>query len=87
MPNLGDLIRSGQIQIGDQLEWIRPRQGIRHTAEITAHGIITTSDGVKHRTPSGAARHFYQKPIDGWSAWKLIRTGKSLASVRSEFLN
>ena len=55
MPNLGDLIKSGQIQIGDQLEWVRPRQGIRHSAEVIAHGIIMTSDGMKHRTPSGAA--------------------------------
>lgn len=87
MPNLADLIKTGHIKVGDQIEWIRPRQGIRHTAVIDDYGMITTSDGVKHRTPSGAARHFYQKPIDGWSAWKLLRNGKSLSDVRKEFSN
>jgi hypothetical protein len=85
MVKLIDLIKSGQIQIGEHLEWIRPRYGIKHSAKVNANGSITTSDGVQHRTPSGAARHFYRKPIDGWVAWKVLRNGKSLSNIRDEF--
>ena len=87
MTNLKDLITLGYIHVGDELEWIRPLKKLKHTAVIGENGLITTSDGAKHKSPSGAARHFYQKPIDGWTAWKLIRNGKSLSDLRKEFTN
>ena len=82
MTTLRDLIRAGHIQAEEQIQWVRPRMGLKHHAVVNANGQITTEDGVIHRSPSGAARHFYQKPIDGWSAWKVIRTGQSLSEIR-----
>jgi hypothetical protein len=43
---------------------------------------VVTSDGTVYRSPSGAARHYYQKPIDGWYNWRLERTGQRLDEVR-----
>ena len=85
MPNLRELVETGYLNVGEQLEWVRPIKGLRYTAVIGKHGIVITSDGVEHKSPSGAARHFYNKPIDGWTAWKIIRNGKSLAQIRAQF--
>lgn len=85
MANLRDLIETGYINVGEQLEWVRPLKGLRYTAVVGKDGAITTSDGIEHKSPSGAARHFYKKPIDGWTAWRLIRNGKSLAEIRAQF--
>ena len=87
MATVRDLVKAGLIYDGEQLEWIRPTQGIVHFAKVSAIGVISTSDGVSHKSPSGAARHYYQKPINGWAAWKVIRTGKSLAETRKLFIN
>jgi len=84
MATLKDLISAGHIQPGEKIEWYRRRLNLLHEAEITQSGLIRTIDGAIHKTPSGAARHYYQKPIDGWSAWKLIRNGESLAQIRKQ---
>ena len=73
----------GHIQADEKIEWDRPRLKIKHSAVIDVNGLITTDDGVVHRSPSGAARHFYQKPIDGWNAWIVVRNGKSLGEIRN----
>jgi len=84
MATLNDLISAGHIHPGEKIEWHRPRLNLLQEAEITQSGLIRTIDGAIHKTPSGAARHYYQKPIDGWSAWKLIRNGESLAQIRKQ---
>ena len=49
---------------------------------LTKYEIPLTSDGEKHKSPSGAARSFNGgKPIDGWLAWKL-ENGSKLGSLR-----
>ena len=56
-----------------------------HTAIISKDGLLTTTDGVSHKTPSGAAKHLNgNKPVDGWIAWKSKKVGKSLAELRSQ---
>jgi len=87
MTTLKDLINAGYIENGEKLLWVRPRIGLKHHAAVDKDGVITTEDGMKHRSPSGAARHFYKKPIDGWSAWKVVRTGKSLSEIRKSLTN
>jgi hypothetical protein len=52
------------------------------TATVQADGSLTTSDGKTHRTPSGAAKHFTGKPIDGWHAWALS-DGRRLSDLRA----
>lgn len=85
MVTIENLVRVGFLREGDKLCWTRPRAGVSHFAAIQSDGSIRTDDGVLHKSPSGAARHHYQKPIDGWSAWKVIRLSKSLSQIRAEY--
>jgi hypothetical protein len=79
-----DLIRSGLLSVGEELIWTRRVARESHVAVVNEDGSITTSDGVKHKTPSGAAKHLNgNKPVDGWLAWKIKKSGKSLGSLRS----
>ena len=58
-----------------------------HEAVVNEDGTISTSDGKKHKTPSGAAKHLNQnKPVDGWIAWKHLKSGNKLSELRSESL-
>ena len=84
MSRLIDLMNTGSIHAGEELIWKRRAENQVHLAVINLDGSISTSDGIKHRTPSGAARHLNGgRPVDGWLTWKLKRTGKSLSSLRS----
>ena len=84
MSKVADLIKMGSISAGEELIWRRKVAKVNHTAVVNEDGSITTSDGVKHKTPSGAAKHLNgNKPVDGWLAWKIKKTGKPLGSLRS----
>ena len=84
MSNLVDLMNAGLINAGEELIWKRRAEKQAHHAVVNLDGSISTSDGIKHWTPSGAARHLNGgRPVDGWLTWKLIRTGKSLSSLRN----
>jgi hypothetical protein len=87
MFNLSELLDLGYLQEGDALYWEQPRLGLIHVATINKGGQLITSDGSIHRTPSGAARHYYQKPIDGWHNWRLKRTGERLDEIRKKASN
>lgn len=83
MPKVVDLVKKGSLTAGQELIWNRRVAKQVHLATINQDGSITTSDGVKHKTPSGAAKHLNgNKPVDGWLAWKIKSTGVSLASLR-----
>ena len=83
MASVADLIKDGSIRDGDKLIWKRRVEGSTHHAHISSSGEIVTSDGKKHKTPSGAARHVNGgKPVDGWIVWKVEASGKSLAQLR-----
>ncbi len=78
--NIKDLIESGKLQAGASLSM--KKHGKIISAVVTAEGLIKTSDGQLHKSPSGAARSFNGgKPIDGWLAWKL-EDGSKLDSLR-----
>jgi hypothetical protein len=74
------LIQAGLLQPRTTVTWKR-RGGQVLTATVEADGSLTTADGKTHRTPSGAARHFTGKPIDGWHAWALS-DGRRLSDLR-----
>jgi Restriction Enzyme Adenine Methylase Associated len=78
-----DLLKQEIITEGQSLVWHRRSLGITYSARVATNGSIITSDGKEHKTPSGAAKHFGRKPIDGWNAWKIKETGESLASLRA----
>jgi hypothetical protein len=83
MASLLELIQGGSISEGEKLVWSRRIEGSTHHAHVGAVGEVVTSDGKKHKTPSGAARHLNGgKPVDGWIVWKVAATGKSLAELR-----
>jgi hypothetical protein len=84
MSKLIDLINAGLVTSGEELIWVRRVAKKQHLAVVNADGSISTEDGKTHRTPSGAAKHLNgNKPVDGWLAWKIKRTGVSLGSLRS----
>lgn len=83
MSKVVDLVKSGALSTGQELIWNRRVAKEIHIATINSDGSLTTADGKKHKTPSGAAKHLNGgKPVDGWLAWKLKDSGESLASLR-----
>jgi hypothetical protein len=83
MSKVIDLVKKGSLNVGQELIWNRRVAKQIHLATVNQDGSITTADGVKHRTPSGAAKHLNgNKPVDGWLAWKIKSSGASLASLR-----
>lgn len=83
MKNLRTLIVENKISVGTRVVWNRRSMGIKHVATINEDGTITTDDGKRHKTPSGAAKHLNSnKPIDGWLAWKLEKDGTPLSALR-----
>jgi hypothetical protein len=83
MTSIRELIQSGALHEGQELVWNRRVAKETHIATVNGDGSITTSDGVKHKSPSGAAKHLNgNKPVDGWIAWKLKNTGATLSSLR-----
>jgi hypothetical protein len=83
MSKVVDLVKRGSLTAGQELIWNRRVAKQIHLATVNQDGSITTADGVKHKTPSGAAKHLNgNKPVNGWLAWKIKSTGASLASLR-----
>ena len=82
MMNIRDLLIHGYLKVDDVIFWEQPRLNLKHFATIKSNGQLATTDGKIHRTPSGAARHYYNKPIDGWHNWRLQRTGQRLSDIR-----
>ena len=82
------LLKAGLLSEGDILIWNRRTQGVTHEARVLKDGLLETSDGAKHKTPSGAAKHLNgDKPIDGWLAWKVQKSGLSLAGLRESLIS
>ena len=85
MSKIVDLLKSGALTSGQELIWNRRVAKQIHIATINSDGSITTADGEKHKTPSGAAKHLNGgKPVDGWLAWKVKSNSVSLAELRSK---
>ena len=81
---ISDLISKGLIKVGDTLVWKRRSLGEMHTAIVQADGTLVTEDGAVHKTPSGAAKHFSNKPVDGWNTWKIGQSKTSIGSLRAK---
>ena len=83
MSKVMDLLKKGDLSAGTELIWNRKVAKQIHIAVINQDGSISTSDGVRHKTPSGAAKHLNgNKPVDGWLAWKVKSSGLSLSTLR-----
>jgi len=85
MAKVLDLIKSGSLSAGQELVWNRRVAKETHLATVNQDGSITTADGVKHKTPSGAAKHLNgNKPVDGWLAWRVKSSLVTLAELRGK---
>lgn len=85
MSKVVDLINNGSLIVGQELIWNRRVAKQIHLAIVNQDGSIITADGVKHKTPSGAAKHLNgNKPVDGWLAWKVKSNLVSLAELRAK---
>jgi hypothetical protein len=72
---------------GSELSWKRRSVGSSFTAIVNSDGSIETTDGIIHKTPSGAARHLNSgKPIDGWNVWRVATTKETLADLRNKII-
>lgn len=84
MLTISDLLNRGLLKVGEEIVFTRRSLKIEHRAQIQANGLIITEDGKTHRSPSGAAKHFTKKPIDGWHAWKVRSSQRTLANLRAQ---
>ena len=85
MSKVIDLVKNGSLNPGQEIIWNRRVSKQIHIATVNQDGSITTADGVKHKTPSGAAKHLNgNKPVDGWLAWKVSSSSVSLAALRAK---
>jgi hypothetical protein len=83
MASIYDLLKANLVSAGTELIWKRKQAKQTHTALINSNGTISTSDGVIHKSPSGAAKHLNgNKPVDGWNTWKIKSTGRALSELR-----
>lgn len=83
-----DLIAAGLLTPGDTLRFKRPRRGQAYRAVITAVGAISLEGGQEFRSPSRAAAVAADIPaVDGWHAWRVMSSNRSLDSLRQELLD
>jgi len=84
MTSMKTLITKGLLSSGQVLVWKRRVLNSTFTAVVQSDGSLKTEDGKFHNSPSGAAKHLNGgKPVDGWMAWKVKDSGKSLADLRT----
>jgi len=83
-----DLLDMGLLTAGEVLEFRRPRSGERYTAEVTPEGRLRLEDGREFAAPSRAAMEAAERgAIDGWSAWTLSASDRTLFSLRKALLD
>ncbi len=81
------LIDSNLIASGCVIVWKRRMAGGSYRATVNPDGTIQTSDGVIHKSPSGAARHLNSgKPIDGWNVWRILENNETLSELRKRLI-
>lgn len=85
---VSDLVTGGMLAAGTALKFKRPRIGETHRAVVTDAGGIKLEDGQEFRSPSRAAAVAADIPaMDGWHAWVVDSSRRSLDSLRQEFLD
>ncbi|WP_217711485.1 CBS domain-containing protein [Actinomadura sp. NAK00032] len=83
-----DLIKRGLIEAGTRLRFDRVRLNETHYAEISADGQIVLQNGQIFRSPSRAAVVAAGvSAIDGWHAWVVDSSNRSLDSLRQKLLD
>ncbi|GAA1867260.1 hypothetical protein GCM10009836_54580 [Pseudonocardia ailaonensis] len=84
---LKDLIESSLLAPGDRLTFSRPNLGEKYHAGVLPSGRIELDDGQAFATPSkAAAAAAGVRAMDGWHAWTVDGTNRTLASLRTDLL-
>ena len=78
--SLKELIAAGLLTPGQRLVAIH--RGARHTAEITAEGVVRVDGDGLFRSPSSAAGSITGHNTNGWQFWHIEQSGKPLADAR-----
>lgn len=81
--DLMPLIKAGHVRAGDKLVHHQPRKRRTFTAVVTAGGYIELDDGRPFAEPSPALRECVGHQINGWTNWRLQRTGQVLDDLRN----
>jgi len=85
---LSDLIDADLLKSGERVRYSRPRMGESFVAEVLESGRLRLEDGGEYRSPSRAAVvAANMRAVDGWHAWLLESTGRSLDGLRQELLD
>lgn len=84
---IADLISAGLLEPGGALRFERPRKGQTYHATITAADGIALEGGQEFKSPSKAASVVAEVPVDGWHAWTVASSRRSLDSLRQELLD
>ncbi|MEV4535524.1 CBS domain-containing protein [Asanoa sp. NPDC049518] len=84
-----DLMDAGLLRPKSALQFVRKRVGETHHAEVTDAGWIRLQpDGPEFPTPSRAAMVASgMRAVDGWLAWTVVETGRSLDTLRQDLLD
>lgn len=80
--DLMPLLEGGRLQAGDRLSHHQPRRNRTFTAEVTEDGYIRLEDGREFAKPSPALRACTGTEVNGWTQWKVDRTGRPLQELR-----
>ncbi len=85
---VSDLVDAALLADGAALRFTRPRVGDTHRAVVTGDGRVVLEDGQEFRSPSRAAAVAADmQAVDGWHAWIVESSGRSLDSLRQELLD
>ncbi len=85
---ISDLIDNELILPGEIIVFRRPRIGKTYIAKITEKGRIELEDGQEYTSPSRAATAVAEmRAVDGWRAWVVQSTRRSLDSLRKDLLD
>jgi CBS domain-containing protein len=85
---VSDLLAAKLIDEGAKLVFERKRVGRTHFATVREDGWLVLEDGSSFRSPSKAAAVAASaQAFDGWHAWVVKESGRSLDSLRQELLD
>ncbi len=85
---VADLLDGGLLDPGTRLRFDRVRLGETHHAVVTPDGHIALDDGQTFSSPSRAAVVAAGvRSLDGWLAWTVESSGRTLDSLRQQLLD
>ncbi len=74
------------LEPGEELVDHVPSRGVTYEAVLGEDGMLTISTGERFYSPSGAAKHFHGRQVNGWKRWRVPRLGeRRLKDLRDEF--